>query len=48
MKRVGKPWFFIVAILIVSLTFVAFFGISNYYGDNRIVYVKGPWDIICG
>lgn len=48
MKRVGKPWFFIVAILILSLTFVAFFGISNYYGDNRIVYVKGAEDIRWG
>ncbi len=48
MKRVGKPWFFIVAILIISLTFAAFFGISNYYGDNRIVYVKGAEDIRWG
>ncbi|MGI6269162.1 MAG: protein translocase subunit SecF [Candidatus Howiella sp.] len=48
MKRVGKPWFFIVAILIISLTFVAFFGINNYYGDNRIVYVKGAEDIRWG
>lgn len=48
MKRVGKPWFFIVAILIVALTAAAFFGVSNYYGDNRIVYVKGAQDIRWG
>lgn len=48
MKRIGKPWFFIVAILIVALTAAAFFGVSNYYGDNRIVYVKGAQDIRWG
>ena len=41
MKRVGKPAFFIVAVLIALLTYLAFFGISNYYGDNRNVYIKG-------
>lgn len=48
MKRVGKPAFFIVAILILSLTFLAFFGVSNYYGDNRNVYIKGAEDIRWG
>lgn len=48
MKRVGKPWFFIVAILIIALTIASFVGISNYYGDNRIVYVKGAQDIRWG
>ena len=48
MKRVGKPAFFIVAILIALLTYLAFFGISNYYGDNRNVYIKGAEDIRWG
>lgn len=48
MKRAGKPVFFIVAILIISLTYTAFLGISNYYGDKRIVYVKGAEDIRWG
>lgn len=48
MKRVGKPVFFIVAILIISLTFATLLGISNYYGDKRIVYVKGADDIRWG
>ena len=48
MKRVGKPAFFIVALLILSLTCLAFMGVSNYYGDNRNVYVKGAQDIRWG
>ena len=48
MKRTGKRGFFIVAFLIIALTFVAFFGVSNYYGDNRQVYVKGAEDIRWG
>ncbi len=48
MKRVGKPAFFIVAVLIALLTYLAFFGISNYYGDNRNVYIKGAEDIRWG
>lgn len=47
-KRTGKPVFFIVFILILALTYTAFFGIENYYGDKRIVYVKGANDIRWG
>ncbi len=47
-KRVGKPIFFIIFILILALTFCAFFGIENYYGDARQVYVKGANDIRWG
>ena len=48
MKRVGKPAFFIVALLILSLTCLAFFGVSSYYGDTRNVYIKGAQDIRWG
>lgn len=48
MKRVGKPVFFIVAILIIAFTTVAFTGISTTYGDNTTVYVKGGKDIRWG
>jgi len=48
MKRVGKPAFFIVAILIFALTYTAFFGISSMYGDRRDVYIKGAGDIRWG
>ena len=34
-KRTGKVTFFVVFILILALTYTAFFGIENYYGDNR-------------
>ena len=47
-KRVGKPVFFVVLILILALTFTAFFGIDNYYGDKRNVYFKGAKDIRWG
>ncbi|MCQ2450062.1 MAG: protein translocase subunit SecD, partial [Clostridia bacterium] len=47
-KRVGKPIFFVVMILIVALSFAAFFGIHDYYGDTRKVYIKGADDIRWG
>lgn len=47
-KRTGKPVFFVVVALILALTYVAFFGVDNYYGDTRKVYVKGAEDIRWG
>ena len=47
-KRTGKPVFFVVFILILALTFAAFFGIDSYYGDTRKVIVKGADDIRWG
>jgi len=47
-KRTGKPVFFVVFLLILALTYTAFFGIENYYGDTRKVYVKGANDIRWG
>ena len=47
-KRTGKPVFFVVVILILALTFTAFFGIDNYYGDKREIYFKGAGDIRWG
>lgn len=47
-KHVSKPWFFIVAALIVVFTFLSFFGWDNYYGDIRSVYTKGAGDIRWG
>lgn len=48
MKRVGKPVFFIVSILIVLLTVVSFTGISTTYGDKTTTYIKGGNDIRWG
>lgn len=48
MKRVGKPVFFIIAVLIIALTFAAFFGMYNYYGDIKKVYIKGADEIRWG
>ena len=47
-KRTGKPVFFVVFLLILALTYTAFFGVENYYGDTRNVYVKGATDIRWG
>lgn len=47
-KRTGKPVFFVVFFLILALTYTAFFGIENYYGDTRKVYIKGANDIRWG
>ena len=47
-KRTGKPVFFVILALILALTYLAFFGVDNYYGDTRKVYFKGAGDIRWG
>lgn len=48
MKKVGKPVFFIVTILIAVLTALAFYGASSSYGDVTKRYIKGAQDIRWG
>ena len=48
MKRVPKPVFFIVALLILILTYTSIFGIKGKNGDNAVTYVKGVNDIRWG
>ncbi|HIX66463.1 MAG TPA: protein translocase subunit SecD [Candidatus Anaerotruncus excrementipullorum] len=48
MKKVGKPAFFIVVILIAVLTYLAFFGFSTFWGDIEHKYIKGVDDIRWG
>ena len=48
MKRVPKPVFFIVSILIVVLTLLSLFGFKTTYGDKETVYIKGGNDIRWG
>mgnify|MGYP004457281343 CR=1 FL=1 len=48
MKRVGKPVFFVVAILIIAFTALSLFGIHTQWGDTQITYVKGVTDISWG
>jgi len=48
MKRVGKPLFFVVAIVIVAFTVLSFIGISTTYGDKETVYIKGAKNIRWG
>ena len=48
MKRVGKPVFFIVALLILALAVTSVFGIHDQNGDNTVTYIKGMGDIRWG
>ncbi len=43
-----KSTFFVIFALILALTYLAFFGVENYYGDIRQVYVKSASDIRWG
>ena len=47
-KRMRSIVFFLVAAVIFALTYCAFFGIHDYYGDTKKVYVKGANDIKWG
>ncbi len=47
-KRVGKPVFFVILVLILALAYTAFFGFEDYYGDTRKIYFKGANDIRWG
>lgn len=48
MKRVAKPVFFIIALLILALSYVSFFGVYGLYGDMPVTYIKGIKDIRWG
>ena len=48
MKKTSKVTFFIVFALILALTYSAFFGIYDYYGDTKNTYIKGANDIRWG
>mgnify|MGYP001113983144 FL=1 len=48
MKRVGKPVFFIVVVLIAVLTYLSFFGVTSYFGDVEKTIIKGADDIRWG
>lgn len=48
MRRVGKPVFFIIAILICLISYTAFFGIYGLHGDIPVTYIKGVNDIRWG
>ncbi len=48
MKRIPKPVFFIVAILILLFSYTAVFGVSYYVGDNKQTVIKGINDIRWG
>ena len=48
MKRTGKPVFFIVALLILFVSYAAFFGIYTEKGDLNIPVIKGASDIRWG
>lgn len=48
MKRIKKPVFFIVALLILFVTYASIAGIHGQNGDLQITYIKGASDIRWG
>ena len=48
MKRIGKPVFFIVFIVILALAYTSVFGVYGENGDFDITYIKGINDIRWG
>lgn len=48
MKRIPKPVFFIVALLILLFSYTAIFGVSYYVGDNKQTVIKSITDIRWG
>ena len=44
MKKVGKPVFFVVLVLILLLTYTSFLGISTTFGDIPTTWIKGAGD----
>ena len=48
MKKSRRSTFFIVAVLIIAFAYLSLAGFSTYYGDNKIVYLKGVNDIRWG
>ncbi len=48
MKRVGKPWFFVVAALIFALAYTSFFGVYEQNGDLQTTIIRGAKDIRWG
>lgn len=47
-KRVGKPVFFIIVIIIAALSYISVAGISYTKGDNKVTVIKGAQDIRFG
>ena len=48
MKRVAKPVFFIVALLIIALAVTSIFGVRTQHGDIQTTHLKGISDIRWG
>ena len=48
MKKKGWIAFVVIFALIMALSYLAFFGVEDYYGDTRKLYVKGAKDIRWG
>lgn len=48
MKRIGKPVFFIVFVIILALAYTSIFGIYGENGDFKVTHIKGINDIRWG
>jgi preprotein translocase subunit SecD len=48
MRKIAKPFCFILTAFILIVSFLAIFGIDSQFGDKRTVYIKGISDIRWG
>ncbi len=48
MKRIGKPWVIILAIVILVFSYLSFFGVYGTWGDEQKAYIRGAKDIRWG
>lgn len=48
MKKIKKPVFFIVFLIIMAFSYTALFGIKHQYGDISKTYIKSVKDIRLG
>ncbi len=48
MKKIGKPVFFVVLLVILAFTYTTIFGVSTYKGDIVSTYIHGVDDIRLG
>lgn len=48
MKRIGKPWAVILAIVILVFSYLSFFGVYGSWGDEQKAYIRGAKDIRWG
>ena len=47
-RRIGRPVFFVLAVLIIAFALLSTLGISTQYGDNKTTVIAGLGDVRWG